>query len=104
MTNVIANWWRSRQFHTALKQNNTRLAERLLEDIQKSGAKLSVLEKLFKDKLRFEQYSRDYKQQLTGLYREIGLAELEKPSPKFVDFISSKFKLIEHDESLIECT
>ncbi|MBD1920820.1 photosystem II assembly protein [Microcoleus sp. FACHB-831] len=104
MTNVIANWWRSRQFHTAIKQNNTRLAERLLEDIQKSGAKLSVLEKLFKDKLRFEQSSRDYKQQVAGLYREIGQTDLEKTSPQFVDFISSNFKLIEHDANLIQCT
>lgn len=76
MTNLIANWWRSRQFHNALKQNNTRLAERLLKDIQNSGANLSVLEKLFKDKLRFEQSSRDYKQQLAALYRQISQSEL----------------------------
>jgi len=53
MSNLIANWWRSRQFHLLSKV--TRLAEQLLQDIENLGARLSWLEKLFRDKLQSVQ-------------------------------------------------
>lgn len=71
MTNVIANWWRSRQFSAALKQNNTRLAERLLEDIQKSGARLSLLQHQFRNKLYAERYLHARNLELAALRRQV---------------------------------
>jgi hypothetical protein len=71
MTNVIANWWRARQFSAALKQNNTRLAERLLEDIQKSGARLSLLQQQFRNKLHAERYLHARNLELAALRRQL---------------------------------
>lgn len=121
-SNLLANWWRSRQFSAALKQGKTRLAEELLHQIQKSGARLSWVEKVFKDKLQFEQSSRDYRQQLAAQYRHIsqlrqkleGLdpnqqvnqpdVDLLTPDAEFVKFISNSFKLVEHDKTMLQCT
>ena len=61
MSNLLAKWWRSRQFHSALKQGNSRLAEQLLQDIENSGARLSWLEKLFRDKLQSVQSAHQFK-------------------------------------------
>ncbi len=120
--NLIANWWRSFQFRNALAKGNIRLAEQLLQEIQKSGAKLSLLEKLFKDKLQAEKISRDYRQQISAQYRQLSQlrqqletlpsdlevgqfsSELIAPDPEFLKFVANKFKLIEHDENMIQCT
>lgn len=122
MSNPLANWWRSRQFSAALKQGNTRLAERLLQEIQNSGARLSWLEKLFRDKLQSAQSAHLYKQEAATLSGQLKQAlqrieELKqkiefyqpdkiilKPEPNFIDFISNNFKLIEHDEHKLQCT
>lgn len=61
MSNLLANWWRSHQFHSALKQGNSRLAEQLLQDIENSGVRLSWLEKLFRDKLQAVQSAHQFK-------------------------------------------
>lgn len=67
MINSLINWWRSQQFSTALKQGNTRLAKQLLKDIQNSRARLSSLEKLFQDKLQFEQSAYEHKKEVVTL-------------------------------------
>lgn len=121
-SNLIANWWRSVQFRFALQTGNTHLAERLLQEIQKSGAILSWLEKLYKDKLQSEQTSRDYRQQISAQYRQLSqfrqkLEDLEPiqgvgkpattlltPEAEFIEFISKSFRLIEHDENMLQCT
>jgi len=54
MINPLANWWRSYQFRAALKQGKQHLARQQLQKIQSSGARLSLLEQLFKDKLQSE--------------------------------------------------
>lgn len=115
MTNLIANWWRSRQFRTALKQGNTRQAVQLLRSIQKSRAQLSWLEKLFRDKLKGDRELREQNRELSSLKAK--LAELNyqtlfeeeenlnlQPDGKFVEHISNSLKFIEHDESLLQCT
>ena len=74
MSNLIANWLRSRQFYTALKKGNTRLAQELLEETQKVGAKLSLLERVFKDKLHCEKSSAQYEREVLVLREQISQA------------------------------
>lgn len=122
MSNSIANWWRTRQFQAALNTGNTRRAEQLLEEIQKSGARLSLPEKLFRDKLQSERSIAQYKREaatLSGQLRQASekIAELEQkqevaqpdefllpPHQEFVDFISTSFKLVEPNENKLQCT
>ncbi|MDZ7955508.1 hypothetical protein [Nostoc sp. DedQUE09] len=51
MNNLIVNWWQSQQLKFSLKRGDIRRAVQLLQEIQKSGARFSWLEKLFRDKL-----------------------------------------------------
>ena len=74
MSNLIANWLRSRQFYTALKKGNTRLAQELLEDTQKVGSKLSLLERVFKDKLHCEKTLAQYEREVLVLREQISQA------------------------------
>jgi hypothetical protein len=122
MSNLIANWWRSRQFNAALRKGNNRFAEQLLQQIQNSYAKLSFLEKLFRDKLQFERDSLQYKREIARLKEKLQqadqkLAELEEKlelarddnsclqsDTEFINFVSKSFKLIEHDENKLQCT
>lgn len=122
MINPLINWWRSQQFSTALKQGNTRLAEQLLNDIQKSRSRLSSLEKLFQDKLQSDRSAYEHKKEAITLQKQLSQAlqrieELEqsiefeqsapslfKPEPQLIHYISNNFKLIEHDEHKLQCT
>jgi len=121
MSNPIANWLRSRKLKSALQSGEVRLAQKLLQDIQKSGAKLSWLEKLFRDKLKAEEYQQQYKQEVASLsvkLRESSqrIEELEKrdlsatdnfilqTKAEFINYISKSFKLIEHDEHKLQAT
>jgi hypothetical protein len=122
MSNLLANWWRSYQFRAALQQGNTRLAEQKLNEIEKSGAKLSWLEKLFRTKLQTEKSLHANNQEIIQL-RELlqqrlqQLEELEKKldrphygshvlklDTEFIQFVSDSFKLTEHDSNKIQCT
>jgi DNA repair exonuclease SbcCD ATPase subunit len=71
MTNPIANWWRSRQFYAALKSNETKLAIQLLEEIQQSGASLSVLEKTFRDQLYSNQRLDNAEREILALRQQV---------------------------------
>jgi hypothetical protein len=122
MSNLIANWWRSRQFNAALRKGNNRLAEQLFQQIQNSSAKLSFLEKIFRDKLQFERDSLQYKREIVRLKEKLQqadqkIAELEQKLElarddnsclqsdlEFIKFVSKSFKLIEHDENKLQCT
>jgi len=122
MSNAIANWWRSQQFKSALKGGNTQLAIKLLQEIKKSGAKFSWLEKLFRDKLQLESYSQQDKrevanlsfklteavQQLENLNTEVAFDKQDsfilKPEAEFINFVSKAFKLIEHDVNKLQST
>ncbi|WP_292853437.1 hypothetical protein [Nostoc sp. NMS8] len=71
MNNLIVNWWRSRQLKLSLKRGDIRRAVQLLQEIQKSGARFSWLEKLFRDKLQLERYSQEYKRQTETLSKQL---------------------------------
>jgi hypothetical protein len=74
MSNLLTNWWRGRQFSAALKKGNTYLAQQLLEDTQRTGARLSLLEKIFRDKLQSDQSSAQYKREVVVLREQISQA------------------------------
>ena len=121
MSNSLVNWWRSRQFNTALKQGNERQAKQLLQEIENSGKKLSWLEQLFRKKLQSEQSLSVYKRDLASLSGRLELAlqkieDLEQiqnfychknllvPDGDFIQFIRRSFNFIEHDEYKLQCT
>jgi hypothetical protein len=110
MSNLIINWWRSQQFKLALQRGDTQKAIRILQEIQKSGARLSWLEKLFKNKLLLERDSREYKReykQITQQIVEYQKSKSEnklKTNPKFIDYIYQVFKIINHDKNKLQVT
>lgn len=71
MSNTIANWLRSRKFKSALKQSDTQVAEQLLQEIQQSGAKLSWLEKLFRDKLQSDESGYESEREAAAVRRQL---------------------------------
>ncbi|MEH2014382.1 photosystem II assembly protein [Nostoc sp.] len=110
MNNPIVNWWRSQQFKLSLKRGDIRRAVQLLQEIQKSGATFSWLEKLFRDKLQFERYSQEYKRQTETLSKQLTEASQEKanlilmPDEEFIKYIYKIFNLIQHDEYKLQST
>ncbi|MGB3653375.1 MAG: photosystem II assembly protein [Rivularia sp. (in: cyanobacteria)] len=119
MIKLISNWWRSFQFKSALQQGNKLQAIKLLRVIEKSGARLSYLEKLFREKLQLEDYAKQYKQETAILSGKLNTAlqQLEQkpavenkpnliltPDQEFINFIYKTFNLIQHDENKLQCT
>ena len=121
MLNFLTNWWRSQQFKSAVKQGNIKLASQLLQEIKKSGAKFSWLEKLFRDKLQFERYAQQYKQETENLNLQLKevlnqldgiknqevfdeLVDFLNLDDEFIKFVYQKFQLIQHDEHKLQCT
>ncbi|MDB9302925.1 photosystem II assembly protein [Nodularia spumigena CS-591/12] len=110
MSNPIANWWRSQKFNSALKSGDTKKAIQLLQVIQKSGASFSWIEKLFRDKLKIERYSQDYKREIENLTKQITSAPNQTdnitlaPDKKFIKFIYETFNLVQHDEYKLQVT
>ncbi|MHC5727208.1 MAG: photosystem II assembly protein [Nostoc sp.] len=110
MNNPIINWWRSQQLKLSLKRGDIRRAVQLLQEIQKSGATFSWLEKLFRDKLQLERYSQEYKRQTETLTKQLTEASQQKtnliliPDEEFVKYIYKVFNLIQHDEYKLQST
>ncbi|MEH2238434.1 photosystem II assembly protein [Nostoc sp.] len=110
MNNPIVNWWRSQQLKLSLKRGDIRRAMQLLQEIQKSGATFSWLEKLFRDKLQLERYSQEYKRQTETLTKQLTEASQQKPNlilmpdEKFIKYIYKIFNLIQHDEYKLQST
>lgn len=108
MIDLLGNWWRSYQFCTALKVGDRRRAKQILQEIEKSGAKLSRLEQLFKQQLKFEETSSFYQQEVTSLSRRLqAVSDSEdklKPNAELSDRIYRNFKLIQHDQHKLQCT
>lgn len=126
MSNAIANWWRSFRLRGALQKGNTGRAERVLEEIKISGARLSWLEKLFQNWLAGDRAARDSRQEIAALKRQIEQLlqqkeqlEREKvfdafepeatpgvlpPNPEFIDFVTNSFQLRDLDEGKIQAT
>ena len=110
MSNFIINWWKSQQFKSALKRGDTRSAVRILQEIQKSGASFSWLEKLFRDKLQLEQNLQQYKRETENLRTQITEGQkstsnlLFKPDVEFIKYIYQSFNLVKHDEYKLQAT
>ncbi|MEB3343815.1 photosystem II assembly protein [Okeania sp.] len=127
MNNKITNFWRSLKFWFALKKGSISLANQILKTIKNSGAKLSPVEKLYQDKLNFQETLNDKDREIRSLSQKLKQAvdkldELElkidfdepvirrlddyilTPEPKFIEFVTNKFKLTEKDENLWQCT
>lgn len=116
MTNFISKWWISFQFKLALQQGNKPQAIKLLRVIEKSGARLSNIEKLFRDKLQLEDSAKQYKQEAAILSGKLNSALQEfkqkesslelavESNQEFINYIYKKFNLIQHDENKLQCT
>ena len=110
MSNFIINWWRSQQFKSALQRGDTRSAVQILQEIQKSGASFSWLEKLFRDKLQLERNLQENKHETANLRNQITAAKESKshlllnPNAEFIKFIYQAFKLVDHDEYKLQAT
>ncbi|MDY6802511.1 MAG: photosystem II assembly protein [Cyanobacteriota bacterium] len=127
MTNPLINWWRSQKFRGAIKRGDRRLARNLLQEIQKSGAKLSWPEKLFKQQLKLEKSLKEKKREIASLskhlkeanqqreavelqedFGELDFGELDESrstlNPEFIEFVSDAFELSDRDENMVQCT
>ncbi|MEM1172680.1 MAG: photosystem II assembly protein [Cyanobacteria bacterium P01_H01_bin.35] len=127
MNNKITNFWRSLKFWLALKQGNDSLAKQILKALENSGSKLSPFENLYQDKLKFQESLKEKDREISSLNKHLKKAvdqldELElkldfdepvirrlddyilTPEPKFIEFVTKSFQLIEKDESLWQCT
>ena len=100
MTDFLANWWRSYQFRTALKGGNERRASEVLRRIEKSGAKLSWLEKLFQKELATKKSLASLSNQLQRLSSPNRIT----PDPDIVQFMRENFEIVQRDSALLQCT
>ncbi|MGL5804155.1 MAG: photosystem II assembly protein, partial [Xenococcaceae cyanobacterium] len=71
MINFVVNWWRSYQFSRAIARENLVKAKQLLQESERSGVKLSGLEKFFKKQLQSEQSLALYKQEVESLSKKL---------------------------------
>jgi hypothetical protein len=71
MIDLIDRWWRNYQFSNALKKGDLTLAQQLLLEIQKTGVGLTLLEKLFRDKLRHEEIINQNEREVVILREQI---------------------------------
>jgi SAM-dependent methyltransferase len=100
MSNFLANWWRSQQFKSALQKCDPRRAVQLLQEIQKSGARLSWLERLFRDKLQSDESCSELKREASAARRqltEVGQnleAELAKQKLQFEQYLERQHQAI----------
>ncbi|BBD61097.1 hypothetical protein NIES2109_38990 [Nostoc sp. HK-01] len=108
MNKLIINWWRSQQFKLALHRGDNRSALQILQKIQKSGAKFSSLEKVFREKIQLERDLEEHKREITNLRKQIveksKLNLLLHPNPELIKYLSKSFKLIQHDEYKLQAT
>ncbi len=110
MSNFIINWWRSQQLKSALRRSDHQSAIKILQEIQKSGASFSWLEKLFRDKLQLERTSQENKREITNLKKQITEATESKshlslkPDREFIKYIYQTFELVDHDEYKLQVT
>ncbi len=108
MTNPLANWWRSYQFSSALKQGNEKRAKRILQQIEKAGVKLSWLEKLYQQKVETEKDLTFYQRELASVSNQLKRisrsSNILTPDADFVKFILENFQIQELDRTKLQCT
>jgi hypothetical protein len=83
MINIIINWWRSQQFKLALRRGNTQKAVKILHDIQKSGARFSWVEKLFKEQIQLENILQNEQRQNKILQKKVAEVSHKLDETKF---------------------
>lgn len=114
MNNVIANWWRSQRFKAAMRSGDLHKANRILQEIQQSGATLAWAEKLFRDKQKAESLLQESRRELAALKRRF-LESSKQPEQKshnhlllpdlaFIDHVNKVFELVRHDEYKVQVT
>lgn len=112
MNNIVANWWRSRQFRKALNQGNCDRAQKILQEILKSGARLSDLERLFQENQKLvganQELNRRQRQLLTvrrsTVERALTNSSFLPIDSELIRDISDKFEIERIDRHLLQCT
>ena len=89
MSNPFTNWLQSRKFNAVLSEGNIQLAQELLEKKQKDGARLSLLEKVFRDKIKSEQSSKNYEREVLVLRSQIS------QNSQTIEHLTTKYKQLE---------
>jgi len=103
MSNPFINWLQSRKFSTALHQGNIQLAQKLLEKKQRAGAKLSLLEKVFRDKIQFEQSANHYEREVLVLRAQTSqnsqiIEQLTRKNQQLEQSVESVLNQLKHKE------
>lgn len=103
MSNLFTNWLQNRKFSAALNQGNIQLAQELLENKQRIGARLSLLEKVFRDKIQSEQISTNYEREVLVLRSQISQNSqlIEQSTTKYKQLkqsIESNHNQVKHKE------
>ena len=89
MSNPFTNWLQSRKFNAVFSEGNIQLAQELLEKKQRDGARLSLLEKVFRDKIKSEQSSKNYEREVLVLRSQIS------QNSQIIEQLTTKYKQIE---------
>jgi len=106
MIDFITNWWRRYQFQLALKQGNIKLAQQLLSETQRAKVSLTILEKLFQDKVRYEEIVIQNERKAIILHEQIDrnrhvIAALSREKQQFEQFLNVLHSQLKYKEQ--EC-
>jgi len=108
MINWLVNLWYNYQLKLALKQNRQIKAQKLLQRLEKSGAKLSVVAKLYQDWLKSNNSLICYRQEISLLTRRLQEVTPDtyylQPQTEVINYIYDCFQLINVDSHLIQST
>lgn len=108
MIDWLRNLWRSHQFKQALKQNNSRQANLIFRQIEKSEAKLNCLEQLYQKQQQTAASLKFYQKETKLIKQRLQTVEATdyclQPDLNFCDRLNEDFKLRNIERSLIQCT
>ncbi|MGB3694059.1 MAG: hypothetical protein WA865_04995 [Spirulinaceae cyanobacterium] len=115
MSNPFSNWLRSLKFRGALKESNERKARQILQETEEAGAKLSLLQQVYRKQLKTEQSLDFYKRELAtasgrqhqDFPEEVpqqSQEDLVPPNSEFVHFIHTSYKIVQQSEHKLSCT
>ncbi len=117
MIDRLNRWWRSLRFILALFQGNSQQARTILQQLKKSQVPLTRLEQLFLEKLEAEYDLKQKEKEILRLKKELKTNSIQLPSElefpetnvltpdlTIINCVTEKFKLVELDEYLIQCT
>ena len=108
MIDWLSNFWCNYRLKLALKRNQKSQAKKLLEQLEKSGAKLSIVAQLYRDRLKNNNSIARYRQEISLLTRRLQEATPDgyylRPQIEVVDYIYNCFQLVDVDSNLIQST